>query len=193
MYDRIDQLVEINLKRLFEDMNQELFMTDFIDEKGNRLRYINNTGEAKRLADYMQSKGLINITGQRCDLTEFGHNVYEHGGWLEYSEDKKAKVAEETQKRKKRDEVELLKLKRENKLAKWQVIVFWPVLILGSFGGIYGAYDIIKKSMAPKEVSVITKAQLDSAINSAKISILDSLKKEKAKIVIDSSQTIVGD
>jgi hypothetical protein len=48
-------------------------MSDFIDENGERLLYINGSGEAKKLAEYMQSKGLIDITKERCDLTQLGH------------------------------------------------------------------------------------------------------------------------
>lgn len=84
MLNNINELIEINLARIANAHNYSLFRTDFVNENG---RSMHSTSE--RLADFMESKGLINIEPTkrfRCDLTEFGLAVSQNGGWKKYLE-----------------------------------------------------------------------------------------------------------
>ncbi|HDZ15513.1 hypothetical protein LCGC14_1191590 [marine sediment metagenome] len=39
-----------------------------------------------------------------------------------------------------------LKNTRQAKLAKWQIITFWPLFVLGIFGGVYSAIDMLESN-----------------------------------------------
>ncbi len=85
MLENLDKLIDKNLNLLFESKTNSVMRIDFIDLNNKQIR------DSKRLAKIMDSKGLINLEYTkkfRCDLTEFGFEVSNYGGWLKYSNDK---------------------------------------------------------------------------------------------------------
>lgn len=92
-----NEVIEINLKRLYNSGKKSLMRTDFKSEKGLPL------SGSLRFAEVLQDKGLIKlepVQSYRCDLTELGSSVYENGGWVKYveSEKEKAKINAEKEK-----------------------------------------------------------------------------------------------
>lgn len=78
----IDNLIEINLRKIDESNDFSTLRTTFVNEEGVVL----SDSESERVAKNMYIKGLINLhpAGYKCDLTQFGHKVHDSGGWLKY-------------------------------------------------------------------------------------------------------------
>ena len=81
MYENVDELIEINLKLLYTSKSQFMMRINFKDEYGFNLK------NSKSFAETLKDKGLVALEeeqGFRCDLTDFGRQIYESGGWLVY-------------------------------------------------------------------------------------------------------------
>lgn len=81
MFENIDELIEVNLKLLYASKSQFMMRINFKDEFGFNLK------NSKVFAEVLCNKGLIKLEetqGFRCDLTEFGKQIYENGGWNNY-------------------------------------------------------------------------------------------------------------
>lgn len=81
MFENVDELIEVNLKLLYTSKSQFMMRINFKDELGFNLK------NSKAFAEILQDKGLIKLEvsqGFRCDLTDFGKQVFENGGWNEY-------------------------------------------------------------------------------------------------------------
>ena len=79
MYENIDELVDVNLKLLYTSKSQFMMRINFKDEYGFNLK------NSKAFAETLEEKGLIVLEadqGFRCDLTDFGKQIYENGGWI---------------------------------------------------------------------------------------------------------------
>ena len=83
MFENIDELIEVNLKLLYASKSQFMMRINFKDECGFNLK------NSKVFAEILDHKGLVVLEkdqGFRCDLTDFGKQVYESGGWNKYIE-----------------------------------------------------------------------------------------------------------
>jgi hypothetical protein len=83
MFENIDELIEVNLKLLYSSKSQFMMRINFKDECGFNLK------NSRNFAEILNSKGLVVLEkeqGFRCDLTDFGKQVYENGGWRKYLE-----------------------------------------------------------------------------------------------------------
>jgi hypothetical protein len=83
MFENIDELIEVNLKLLYTSKSQFMMRINFKDECGFNLK------NSKVFAEILDHKGLVVLEkdqGFRCDLTDFGKQVYESGGWNKYLE-----------------------------------------------------------------------------------------------------------
>jgi hypothetical protein len=81
MFKNIDELIEVNLKLLYTSKSQFMMRINFKDEFGYNLK---NTNE---FSEILNDKGLVKLEstqGFRCDLTDFGRQVFESGGWNHY-------------------------------------------------------------------------------------------------------------
>ena len=81
MIDNIDELIDKNLKIIYDSDKKSVMRTDFVKLNDRKMF------ESQRLAELMDEKNLINLEYSkkyRCDLTEFGLEVSKVGGWLEY-------------------------------------------------------------------------------------------------------------
>lgn len=104
MYENLNELIDINLKLIFDEESKSLFRNEFKDENG---RDIHNS---ERIAEIMDRKGLIELEASkryRCDLTEFGHEVISAGGWLEYLRFSRKLEEQELQASKRKEQLEL--------------------------------------------------------------------------------------
>jgi hypothetical protein len=145
----IDNLIEINLRLIAETKGNKVFRINFIDLSGKKLR------DSERLAKNMESKGLIDfdhIKGYKCELTEFGLNVFNNGGWLKYLDAQHEKDSHENVNREKIEKLNSGKLTYEYKLSKWKVKTFWPVFVFGLIGFISGIYNFIDNRETGKHI-----------------------------------------
>lgn len=81
MITRINVLINVNLKLLYNSKSNSLNLKDFKDDFGNKFQ------DAETFARIMQKKELItpNLNEESCYiLTKIGKQVYENGGWLEH-------------------------------------------------------------------------------------------------------------
>jgi hypothetical protein len=81
MFKNIDELIEVNLKLLYTSQSQFMMRINFKDEFGYNLK---NT---KEFSEILNDKGLVKLESSqefRCDLTDFGRQVFENGGWIQY-------------------------------------------------------------------------------------------------------------
>lgn len=81
MFDNIDELIEVNMELLYTSKSQYMMRINFKDEYGFNLK------NSKAFADILVKKGLVVLEcnqGFRCDLTDFGREIYENGGWIKY-------------------------------------------------------------------------------------------------------------
>ncbi|PZX95096.1 hypothetical protein DOS84_00565 [Flavobacterium aquariorum] len=81
MFENIDELIEVNLKLLYTSKSQFMMRINFKDECGFNLK------NSKVFAEILDHKGLVVLEkeqGFRCDLTDFGKQIYESGGWNKY-------------------------------------------------------------------------------------------------------------
>jgi hypothetical protein len=81
MFENTDELIEVNLKLLYSSKSQFMMRINFKDECGFNLK------NSKGFAELLDRKGLVVLEkeqGFRCDLTDFGKQVYESGGWKKY-------------------------------------------------------------------------------------------------------------
>jgi hypothetical protein len=83
MINRINELIDINLKLICESKRNEIYTNDFlhIDEKRMFARV-----ETDNFAYEMESRNLIRKNGYLCTVTEFGYEIFKSGGWLKYVE-----------------------------------------------------------------------------------------------------------
>lgn len=83
MFENIDELIEVNLKLLYTSKTQYMMRINFKDEFGFNLK------NSKAFADILVDKGIVLLEcnqGFRCDLTDFGRQIYMKGGWNKYLE-----------------------------------------------------------------------------------------------------------
>ncbi|WP_269224123.1 MULTISPECIES: hypothetical protein [Flavobacterium] len=83
MLENIDEIIEVNLKLLYLSKSQFMMRINFKDECGFNLK------NSKVFAEILDKKGLVVLEKEqefRCDLTEFGKQIYESGGWIKYLE-----------------------------------------------------------------------------------------------------------
>lgn len=164
MLDNLNELIEINLKLLNESKNKKLFRIEFEDEKGNSIN------DSQRFANILEEKGLVNIENVkrlRCDLTEFGYEVYKNGGWLIYLENLESLKLKENSDMliKENLEIEVLKLQKESseysknirekerqihnltsdnlRLVNWDIRLKWYIAVIGFIIGFLTKYFII--------------------------------------------------
>lgn len=115
MYDNINDLIELNLQRIFNTEHKALFRENFVDLNEKSLY------DSLRLAEYMEQKGLIKLgpTNRKyCRLTEKGFKISENGGWKTFLETEEKFNLEENKRKSYIENLELEKTKLDIDLAK---------------------------------------------------------------------------
>jgi hypothetical protein len=87
MIEELDNLTEINLKILFDSSRKEIEITDFKDDKDERLMSRYNGVSVDRLIRYMEKYDLIETFEDTSRITTKGDEIAENGGWLKYRND----------------------------------------------------------------------------------------------------------
>lgn len=89
MLEDIDELIELNLKLLYNAPNKSMWRIDFRNEKGHKLK------NSLRFAKIMHESRLIKLEPNeefRCDLDLLGMEVLKKGGWIKHLESEKFKL-----------------------------------------------------------------------------------------------------
>ena len=92
MLDNLDELIELNLKLLYNSPNKYVWRIDFRNEKGQKIQ------DSLRFAKILEKKGLIDLEPNqkyRCELTEFGNKIFINGGWIKHLEMEKENLSNE--------------------------------------------------------------------------------------------------
>jgi hypothetical protein len=79
MLDNLDELIELNLKLLYNAPNMYMWRIDFRNEKGQKLQ------DSLRFAKILAKEGLIDLEPgkmYRCELTKFGRDIVIGDGWI---------------------------------------------------------------------------------------------------------------
>jgi hypothetical protein len=84
MNNRYNILTDINLKLLHQAESKKMYESEFVNEEGDKIESWDMQTEL--LSEYMESKGLITLNGEMCNLSGFGQEISENNGWLKYLE-----------------------------------------------------------------------------------------------------------
>jgi len=105
-----------------------------ISRENNIVNILVERGLALRLKDTIYNLGYVELEIPTCKITAKGIEIHKKGGWLKHLELERIKSVRAEQK-------EIF----DYNLSKWKSKTFWPILILGLFGGIYSAIDLYEK------------------------------------------------
>lgn len=154
MYEQIDELIELNLKRMLDNEYAEFYWHDFRDLGGDQI--------PKNLLDIlireMVNNDLITTEGEVSKLTIKGHDIAE-SGWQNHLDFKKRKEVDKFLKQKEIDKqnesrrkAELESLHWNTKLTRFQVKSrYWPhILSVLSFGLALAAFFREDKTGTPQ-------------------------------------------
>lgn len=124
--DKIDK----NLKLIYESKRDYTLYLDFVNVKINP--------QKKILAEEMHNKGLIMLRGEFCYKTDFGKEVIDKGGWIEYlnikKKEKENKIKQENERQRLKDEIDrltLINLELRNKQLKRYIVYSVISFVLG--------------------------------------------------------------
>lgn len=126
------------------------------------------------------SREFNNIYGFIYERNEFTQELVDNGGFVELF--KERLVRQQALLRQQEEEAVNLEIERKKnkyqaKLARWQVITFWPLFFLGIIGGGYSIYQIADKILNPKEVVTMEEfLQLKERIEKPAEPIKDTVK-----------------
>lgn len=130
----------------------------------------------RKLAVRLENKEITeNIFLPSCRISKKGAEIINKGGWLKHLERERIKTIRADRK----DVFDFM-------LSKFKYYTFWPIFIMGIFGGVYSGYDFIKnltkqECVQPKQM---TKEEMELELTKLRTSIsihnnLDSLHKTK--------------
>jgi len=91
--NKIDRIIDINLKLIFETSDHSLFTGEMIDPD---LDYSLSGHEAGVLANYLVTEDLITLNVEVCNITNRGLEISELGGWKIYKDLQSKKLLEES-------------------------------------------------------------------------------------------------
>jgi hypothetical protein len=90
MFERLNEIIDKNLKLIFDLKTQSSMRLYDLDDKSY------NDIDTKRLAIIMRGEKLVSVSGRKCDIATFGLEVSKEGGWLTHLENE-AKTKSEQQ------------------------------------------------------------------------------------------------
>ena len=140
----IDKKIDQALKILYESKD---WISKSDDLEDNDVTRENNIVEilvdrelAVRSKDTIYNLNFVELNIPTCKISTKGIEVIRQGGWLKYLDKEKKKLVRAEKK-------EFF----DYNISKWQSKTFWPVLIIGLFGGIYSAFDFFDKHLSINE------------------------------------------
>lgn len=103
-------------------------------------------------------RDTVTVFGNVYEKNEFTQEFINSGGFValyERQQGQRKKQLQEQEEEAKDLIIQRKKNKRQARLARWQVITFWPLFVLAAFGGGYSIYQLVN----PKEF--VTKEEFE--------------------------------
>ena len=113
MTENIDNFIEETLN-LLKNKKGSIFITDFNIENINKY-------ECLKYANILMDKKLVHLTNERVDISAFGTDIINKGGWFKYLETEKENALTERERQLLNDE----KLKYDVKNSKRIFKTYW--------------------------------------------------------------------
>ena len=144
MQKNVDQNIDRALEHLYESKDWISKSDDLEDadvlRENNIVDLLVDNELAIKLNDTIYNLNFVELKIPTCKISPKGLEVIRQGGWLHYLSKENSRLA-------RADRKEIF----DYNISKWQSKTFWPVLILGLFGGIYSAFDIYEKHISGNE------------------------------------------
>ena len=112
----IDVIIDKNLRYIYEALDHVLFVDKLEDHEGERMTLY----EAQKIADYLVVEGLITRDEERCDISRFGIQVSEIGGWIEYQKLQLESASTKEKSDSFKNELEIENLKLQNRILEYE-------------------------------------------------------------------------
>ncbi len=146
-FDVINENIELNLN-LISSYPRSAFLKQFIELKSEEKLPANGKSA---IIDLMKIEQLIDMPNDHMlNLTKFGYEVQRNGGWIKHLNREKTKTIRNDK-----------KADYDFKTSKWKAKTFWPLLIFGALGGLYGTVDFITEKINPKSDKQNEKIELE--------------------------------
>jgi len=137
MKNTLDELIEENLSLIAEQTTQWISKYDIIDNKDGVV------SRNEVISKYMSENNLITIEpikGERIDLTAFGMEIYNSGGWLTHLKNREFEAVN-MKVIKAKEEV---KLDLEIKISKWLLKTKWLPMVIALVSLAVSIYALFK-------------------------------------------------
>jgi hypothetical protein len=127
MMENINELIDKNLKLLYECRDNKMASSHFLDINNKKLT-LRSSGH--RFDNELVERGLVRENGDFCIFKEFGYKIAKNGGWLKYIENKKVDENQNSEREKNIQELTLKKLKFEQFPARfwWLIIIITAII-----------------------------------------------------------------
>jgi translation initiation factor 2 alpha subunit (eIF-2alpha) len=145
MFEKKDELIEINLKRIIEQKKHSNYSIHLVDKEGKQLK------KWKEFSQILEEKNLIryeSLEQLAFELTDFAYDLYEkYGSWFKYLESEKSRETHNLEIKNKEEEklaLDLNLLKRtlqDYNSTKWMARIS---VFLSTILAIYEIYKIYK-------------------------------------------------
>ena len=146
-FDVINENIELNLN-LISNYPRSAFLKQFIELKSEEKLPANGKSA---IIDLMKIEQLIDMPNDHMlNLTKLGYEVQRNGGWIKHLNREKANTIRNDK-----------KASYDFKTSKWKAKTFWPLLIFGALGGLYGTIDFITEKIDPKPDMQNEKIELE--------------------------------
>ncbi len=144
-FDVINENIELNLN-LISNYPRSAFLKQYIELKSEEKLPANGKSA---IIDLMKIEQLIDMPNDHMlNLTKLGYEVQRNGGWIKHLNREKAKTIRNDK-----------KANYDFKTSKWKAKTFWPLLIFGALGGLYGTVDFITEKINQKPNSNYEKIE----------------------------------
>lgn len=169
-FNVINENIELNLN-LISNYPRSAFLKQFIELKSEEKLPVNGKSA---IIDLMKIEQLIDMPNDHMlNLTKLGYEVQRNGGWIKYLNRQKEKT-ERIDK----------KARYDFQTSKWKAKTFWPLLIFGALGGLYGTIDFITGKI--NSTSNTQNEKIESELNELRKMLIekkdtDSIQKTENK------------
>ncbi len=124
--ENINELIEKNLKLLYDSKDNMLASIHFLDIHNKQLM---NHSKAERFANELVERKLVTKNDMICVLKEYGFEIVKNGGWLKHIENKKAEESFNSKRKDLETEIQELTLKKL-KFEQFPAKFWWLIIII---------------------------------------------------------------
>lgn len=111
----LDKNIDLNLEIVYKGKNHSVMVGELTNVDGDYLGRF----EAMKMADKLEKENLLERDNEFCELTRFGIEVYENGGWLIHLENENSRREEKFLEQQKQSELQEENLHLQNDNLKY--------------------------------------------------------------------------